>query len=105
MPDAASTLARPPVPSTDVKRAALLFSGGPAPAANAVISTAADAFLRSGLDAIGIRHGYSGLMAYDGTELKEGEAFLRVRHEGAGTGPARPAASRSARPAPTPASS
>ena len=69
-------LSRPPVPATDVKRAALLFSGGPAPAANAVISTAADAFLRSGLDAIGIRHGYSGLMEYDGTELKEGEAFI-----------------------------
>jgi len=72
-----SPLARPPVPSTDVKRAALLFSGGPAPAANAVISTAADAFLRSGLDAIGIRHGYSQLMEYDGTELEEGKAFIR----------------------------
>ena len=74
----ASTLTRKAVPQTDLKRVALLFSGGPAPAANAVISTAADAFLRSGLDAIGIRHGYSHLMEYDGeTPLEEGVAYIK----------------------------
>ena len=74
-------LARPAaVSDPPVKRAALLFSGGPAPAANAVIGTAADAFLRGGLDVIGVRHGYSALMAYDGGELKEGEAYVRFDH-------------------------
>ena len=77
----AAPLARPAaVADSPVKRAALLFSGGPAPAANAVIGACADVFLRGGLDCIGIRHGYSGLMSYDGSELKEGEAFVRFDH-------------------------
>ncbi len=44
-----------------IKRVAILFSGGPAPAANAVISTAAVSFLRNGISVAGIRYGYSGL--------------------------------------------
>ena len=80
MPEAAP-LARPAaVADPPVRRAALLFSGGPAPAANAVIGACADAFLRGGLDCVGVRHGYSGLMAYDGGELKEGEHFVRFDH-------------------------
>ena len=43
----------------------ILFSGGPAPAANAVIGAAASAFRRSGAEVIGVRHGYGALMAFD----------------------------------------
>ncbi len=48
-----------------IKRVGILFSGGPAPAANAVIGAAASAFRRSGCEVVGIRHGYGGLAAYD----------------------------------------
>lgn len=48
-----------------IKRVAILFSGGPAPAANAVIGAAASAFRRAGCEVVGIRHGYGGLQAYD----------------------------------------
>jgi 6-phosphofructokinase 1 len=44
---------------------AILFSGGPAPAANAVISAAASAIRRSGREVVAIRHGYGGLMQFD----------------------------------------
>jgi 6-phosphofructokinase len=48
-----------------LERVGILFSGGPAPAANAVIGAAASAFRRSGCEVIGIRHGYVGLQDYD----------------------------------------
>jgi 6-phosphofructokinase len=51
--------------TTALRRVGLVFSGGPAPAANAVIGTAASAFRRAGCDVIGIRHGYGALVAYD----------------------------------------
>jgi ATP-dependent phosphofructokinase / diphosphate-dependent phosphofructokinase len=55
-----------PIPLSDpLERVAILFSGGPAPAANAVIGTAASAFRRSGAEVLGIRHGYGALQAYD----------------------------------------
>ena len=47
------------------KKVAILFSGGPAPAANAVITAAASAFRRSGAEVVGFLHGYSGLVDYD----------------------------------------
>lgn len=50
--------------SQEIKRVALLFAGGPAPAANAVISTAATSFLRKGVQVIGILHGYENLQQY-----------------------------------------
>jgi ATP-dependent phosphofructokinase / diphosphate-dependent phosphofructokinase len=76
-----STLTRPRAPLTDLRRVAILFSGGPAPAANAVISTAADAFLRSGIDVIGIKHGYSGLMKFGPDRpMQEGRDYLRFDH-------------------------
>jgi ATP-dependent phosphofructokinase / diphosphate-dependent phosphofructokinase len=50
-----------------IRRVAILFSGGPAPAANAVIGTAASAFRRDGTEVVGIRHGYGALQAYDRT--------------------------------------
>ncbi len=46
-------------------RVAILFSGGPAPAANAVISSAAVSFLDAGHDVVGLFHGYSNLQDYD----------------------------------------
>jgi 6-phosphofructokinase len=48
-----------------ISRVAILFSGGPAPAANAVIGTAASAFRRGGAEVLGIQHGYGALQTYD----------------------------------------
>ena len=47
-----------------IKRVAILFAGGPAPAANAVISTAATSFMRNGIQVVGILNGYSGLQQF-----------------------------------------
>jgi len=47
-----------------IRRVAILFAGGPAPAANAVISTAAASFLRHGIHVTGVLHGYSNLVTY-----------------------------------------
>src|SRR6187401_1303563 len=47
-----------------IKRVALVFSGGPAPAANAVISAAAMSFLEDGRQVVGFFHGYSNLQDY-----------------------------------------
>jgi 6-phosphofructokinase 1 len=66
------------VPPTDIKRVAILFAGGPAPGANAVIATAAFAFLRAGIDVIGMRHGYSKLADFKPEKpLEEGRDFIR----------------------------
>ncbi len=48
-----------------MKRVALIFSGGPAPAANAVIAAAATSFLEAGIEVLGIFHGYTNLQDYD----------------------------------------
>ena len=77
----ANTLSPPTRPDHSFKRVAILFAGGPAPAANAVISAAAHSFLRAGVEVIGIKHGYSMLMEYDGsTELEEDKAFIKLTH-------------------------
>lgn len=47
-----------------IRRVAIVFSGGPAPAANAVISAAAISFLEDGREVIGVFHGYSNLNEY-----------------------------------------
>ncbi len=47
-----------------VKRVGIVFSGGPAPAANAVISAAAISFLDDDRQVIGFFHGYSNLQDY-----------------------------------------
>ncbi|MBC8001640.1 MAG: 6-phosphofructokinase [Opitutaceae bacterium] len=46
------------------RRVAILFAGGPAPAANAVISACAASFLRNGIGVLGIKYGYSRLAEY-----------------------------------------
>jgi 6-phosphofructokinase 1 len=48
-----------------VRRVAIIFSGGPAPAANAVISAAGISFLEDGREVLGFFHGYSNLQDYD----------------------------------------
>ena len=57
-------LSRPPRIQHSFRRAAILFAGGPAPAANAVISTAAVSFLRNDIEVVGVLHGYSHLVEY-----------------------------------------
>src|SRR5687768_1509747 len=47
-----------------VRRIGILFSGGPAPAANAVISAAATSFLEDDREVVGFFHGYSNLQDY-----------------------------------------
>ncbi len=42
-----------------------MFSGGPAPAANAGISAAATSFLEAGIEVLGVFHGYTNLQEYD----------------------------------------
>lgn len=78
----ANTLSPPVRPDINFKRVAILFAGGPAPAANAVISAAAASFLRAGVEVIGIKHGYSALSEYDGsTELVEGKDYILLTHQ------------------------
>ena len=48
----------------DVRRVGIVFAGGPAPAANAVISAAAISFLEDDREVIGFFHGYSSLQEY-----------------------------------------
>jgi 6-phosphofructokinase 1 len=76
-------LSSPPRPDTEIRRVAILFSGGPAPAANAVIAGAAGTFSRNGIEVLGLLNGYSRLMKYKpGETLQEGVAYVRLRHEG-----------------------
>jgi len=80
MPD--NTLSRPPRMTHNFRRAAILFAGGPAPAANAVISAAATSFLRNEIEVVGIKHGYSNLMEFGPKHpLLEGEDYVLVNHK------------------------
>jgi 6-phosphofructokinase 1 len=47
-----------------IKRVGIVFAGGPAPAANAVISAASVSFLEDGREPVGFFHGYSSLQDY-----------------------------------------
>jgi 6-phosphofructokinase len=59
------------------QRVALLFSGGPAPAANAVISTCAAAFAKSGIEVVGVLHGYRHLMEFGpGHPMEVGRDYI-----------------------------
>ena len=66
----------------DIRRVAILFAGGPAPAANAVISTAAVSCLRNGIQVIGIVRGYSAIQDY-GSErpLIIGSDYIDIEHK------------------------
>ncbi|HEY2412699.1 MAG TPA: 6-phosphofructokinase [Pirellulaceae bacterium] len=76
----AGPLSAPDKKATALKRVAILFAGGPAPAANAVISTAAAAFQRNDIEVLGIMHGYSHLTKYSPEQpLEEGKHFVKLR--------------------------
>ncbi len=76
-----TSLSGPPKPKTTFKRVAILFAGGPAPAANAVISTAASAFIRAGVEVIGMKHGYSSLASYSPDKpLQQNKDYLVLDH-------------------------
>ena len=77
-----STLSRPPLMESSIHRVAIVFAGGPAPAANAVISTAAVSFLRNNIDVIGILHGYSHLIEYGPDHpMVESRDYMRITHQ------------------------
>ncbi len=77
----ANTLSPPVRPDHPFKRVAILFAGGPAPSANAVISAAAASFLRAGVEVIGIKYGYSSLASFDPSKpLVEGEDYIQLTH-------------------------
>jgi 6-phosphofructokinase 1 len=76
-----STMASPLEKGRHFERVAILFAGGPAPAANAVISTAATAFLRHNIEVVGVLHGYSHLVEYAPERpLVEGRDYVMVNH-------------------------
>jgi 6-phosphofructokinase 1 len=76
-----TSLSRPQAIATSFRRVAILFAGGPAPAANAVISTAAVSFLRNNIQVYGIMHGYSGLVQFaEDHPMVEGRDFINVTH-------------------------
>jgi 6-phosphofructokinase len=62
-----------------IKRVGLLFSGGPAPASNAVISATTMSFLNGGVEVFGFLEGYRHLSAWSAEKpLKEGTHYLRL---------------------------
>ncbi len=62
-----------------IKHVGIIFSGGPAPAANAVIAAAASAFMRKGIKVTGFLRGYQNLEHYSGKgSLKEGEHYINL---------------------------
>ena len=78
---AKSSLARPQKHDHPFKKVAILFAGGPAPAANAVISAAAVSYLRNDIDVVGVKHGYSSLIDYSPDEpLVEGADYVMIDH-------------------------
>lgn len=78
-----SPLSNPPkIGDHNFKRVAILFAGGPAPAANAVISTAAISFLRNGIEVVGILHGYSNLIEFgEDHPMTEGRDYIMLTPE------------------------
>jgi len=77
-----STLSRPPQISSAIRKVAILFAGGPAPAANAVISTAAVSFLRNNIEVVGALYGYSNLMQFGPDHpMVEGRDYIRITHK------------------------
>jgi 6-phosphofructokinase 1 len=74
-----SPLSSPAHADSPIRKVAILFAGGPAPAANAVISTAAASFLRNGIEVVGVLHGYSHLVEYSPERpLVEGQDYVMI---------------------------
>jgi 6-phosphofructokinase len=75
-------LSRPPRVEHPFRKAAILFAGGPAPAANAVISTAAVSFLRNDIQVVGVLNGYSHLVEYSKDKpLEQGRDYVMIDHK------------------------
>ncbi|MBK7584731.1 MAG: 6-phosphofructokinase [Myxococcales bacterium] len=53
------------VTESPIRRVGIVFAGGPAPGANAVISAATMAFRRNGREVVGFMNGYASLHEYD----------------------------------------
>lgn len=74
-------LSSPRTPQTDIRRVGILFSGGPAPAANAVIASAAGCFSRAGITVYGFLNGYTHLERHQtGQRLQKGVAYRLLNH-------------------------
>jgi 6-phosphofructokinase 1 len=77
-----NTLSPPARHGHNFKRIAILFAGGPAPAANAVISAAAASFLKAGVEVVGIKNGYLNLVEFDGSApLIADQHFIQITHK------------------------
>ena len=59
-----SAVSRPSIKGGQIRRVGMIFAGGPAPGANAVISSAAISFLDTGREMIGFLNGYRHLENY-----------------------------------------
>jgi 6-phosphofructokinase 1 len=67
---------------SSIRRVGIVFAGGPAPAANAVISAAATSFMEQGCEVLGFFHGFSHLQGYHPTEAPlEADLHYRRFHE------------------------
>ncbi|MBC7266126.1 MAG: 6-phosphofructokinase [Coriobacteriia bacterium] len=67
---------------TSIKRVGMLFSGGPAPAANAVICAAALSFINNGIEVIGFLDGYERLEDFSpDSPLREGVDYLSLTRD------------------------
>ncbi|MHB1036323.1 MAG: 6-phosphofructokinase [Pirellulales bacterium] len=68
--------------ASKIRKVAILFAGGPAPAANAVISTAAASFLRNDIEVLGILNGYSHLVEYGPDHpMQAGRDYVAIDHK------------------------
>ncbi len=73
------SLKSPQKQASAIKKVGILFSGGPAPAANAVICSAAQCFKQAGIEVYGFMNGYSRLVDFaQGDQLTEGMDYLRL---------------------------
>ncbi len=77
MPSASPSEPKPTQNPRPIRRVAIVFAGGPAPAANAVISTAAASFLRHDIEVLGILHGYAHLVEFaDDHPMQAGRDYI-----------------------------
>lgn len=68
--------------SQEIKKIGMLFSGGPAPAANAVISAAALSFINAGIAVVGFYDGYEDLERWSpDTPLRDEEHYICLRRD------------------------
>ncbi len=63
-------------PTHPVRHVGIIFSGGPAPAANAVITAAATACIKAGMRVTGFLRGYQYLQDFGALELEKGEHYI-----------------------------